>query len=99
MKRLKDVSVGPVTYQVYLATVKERPSLADADGECLFVEQRIYLSAACSVERRKATLLHEVLHAAMYESGARHVLGLDEEKDEQIVLMLTSALCGAVRVK
>lgn len=99
MKRLRPVHVGTVTYQVVVATEKERPALADADGECAFEEQRIYLNAKCSEERRQATLLHEVIHAAMFESGARQVLKLDHDDDEQIVLMLTAALHQAVKVQ
>lgn len=44
------------------------------DGRCFFDKRRIYISKDLDDEERDATLLHEIVHVLVRESGAYEVL-------------------------
>ena len=49
-------------------------NLKGADGDCLIAESRIRIHQAQSLESAKATLWHEVIHAALGISGLNELL-------------------------
>ncbi|HIA6781623.1 TPA: hypothetical protein ACWRP5_001702, partial [Staphylococcus aureus] len=60
---------------VQLEDVDNNPSCL---GLCIYKDSLIQLKRGLSFERKKQILIHELLHAMMYESGY-------EEHDEELV--------------
>ncbi|EVY72567.1 TPA: hypothetical protein NJP82_001078 [Staphylococcus aureus] len=71
-----DINVCGVKYKiVQLEDVDNNPSCL---GLCIYKDSLIQLKRGLSFERKKQILIHELLHAMMYESGY-------EEHDEELV--------------
>lgn len=88
--------IGGQRWWVCLVAAKSKLLRNDA-GECLvgkcdYQRCRIYLSKALDEEARQDALLHELLHALLYVTGAEKVYGGDAKKDEVLVATLTPAL-------
>lgn len=61
-------------------------------GKCDYQKCRIYISKALDEALREDTLLHELLHALLFVTGAEKVYDCDGEKDETLVSALTPTL-------
>ncbi|MBZ5365339.1 hypothetical protein [Staphylococcus aureus] len=71
-----DINVCGVKYKiVQLEDVDNNPSCL---GLCIYKDSLIHLKQGLSFERKKQILIHELLHAMMYEAGY-------EEHDEGLV--------------
>ncbi|HGN7070406.1 TPA: hypothetical protein ACKW4L_000605 [Staphylococcus aureus] len=71
-----EINVCGVKYKiVQLEDVDNNPSCL---GLCIYKDSLIQLKRGLSFERKKKILIHELLHAMMYESGY-------EEHDEELV--------------
>ncbi|MCM0413869.1 hypothetical protein [Staphylococcus aureus] len=71
-----EINVCGVKYKiVQLEDVDNNPSCL---GLCIYKDSLIQLKRGLSFERKKQILIHELLHAMMYESGY-------EEHDEELV--------------
>ncbi|CAH0041736.1 TPA: hypothetical protein ACU3I3_002005 [Staphylococcus aureus] len=71
-----DINVCGVKYKiVQLEDVDNNPSCL---GLCIYKDSLIQLKQGLSFERKKQILIHELLHAMMYEAGY-------EEHDEGLV--------------
>jgi Zn-dependent peptidase ImmA (M78 family) len=64
----------------------------ELDGKCDYQACRIYLSQAMESPLREDTLVHELLHALLFVTGAEKVYDSDASKDESLVQCLTPAL-------
>lgn len=88
--------VGGQKWSVYLVSPKSRRLLRDdgtyALAHCFYDECRIYISRTLDEGAREDTLLHELLHALLFVSGADKAYGGDAEKDEDLVGALTPML-------
>lgn len=91
------VHVGGQKWTVYLVSARSK-YLTDEDtgepldGRCVYSKNRICINRELDEEARQDILLHELLHALLYVSGADKVYGGDAEKDEQLVTALTPIL-------
>lgn len=75
-----DINVCGVRYKiVQLEDVDNNPCCL---GLCVYRDSRIQLKRGLSFERKKQTLIHELLHAMLYEAGY-------EEHDETLVSNLS----------
>lgn len=71
-----DINICGVKYKiVQLEDVDNNPSCL---GLCIYKDSLIQLKQGLSFERKKQILIHELLHAMMYEAGY-------EEHDEGLV--------------
>ncbi|HGN7345485.1 TPA: hypothetical protein ACKW5K_002708 [Staphylococcus aureus] len=71
-----DINVCGVKYKiVQLEDVDNNPNCL---GLCIYKDSLIQLKRGLSYERKKQILIHELLHAMMYEAGY-------EEHDEELV--------------
>jgi hypothetical protein len=87
------VHVGGQKWRVDLVSPKH-PELKDGEkcfkGRCLFEKCRIYIDKTVDEQLREDTLLHELLHAVLYVSGAAtEAYENDEAVDERVVSLVT----------
>lgn len=91
------VKVGPLTYDVSDDSLNhvlaEHDSQSRLDGRCHHAKQQIVLDPSLAAGQRRATLLHEVTHAALSVSGIR----LEDDEEERIVRALEMPLLGVLR--
>lgn len=91
------IHVGGQKYRVDVVR-RKHPELEGADGVTDHDKCRIFVASEQEEQAREDTLLHELLHAAMYVSGAYSVLegacsGTDaHETEERMVRALTPCL-------
>lgn len=83
------VHVGGQLWRVDLVAPKN-PNLRDEQGNgchgrCLFEKCRIYIDKTLDEQAREDTLLHELLHAALFVSGADAAYGKSVTVEEKIV--------------
>lgn len=95
MKLWVSPHIGGQQWKVYL--VSPRSHHLKEQGKCLagkcdYPNCRIYISQAQDPQLREDTLLHELLHAALFVSAADQVYEGDPEKDEVLVAALTPCL-------
>ena len=83
--------VGAYLYQLKLVPTD---SLEDAVGEADTKAQTISIDEGLSIEARKATIVHELLHAIFDAYGIDNVVG---ELDEALVSMLELPLLQLIR--
>lgn len=88
--------IGGQRWSVFLVSPKSK-RLKDANGDpasglCDYDKCRIYISNALDDGAREDTLLHELLHALLFVSGADKAYGGDPTKDESLVTALTPVL-------
>jgi hypothetical protein len=87
------IHVGGQLWKVYLVSPKHKKLKGgDLNGSCHYEESKIYISKALDGEARDDTLLHELLHALMFVTGADKAYGGDAVKEEALVSALTPAL-------
>lgn len=86
----KIVHIGPIDYRV-------KTNRAELFGETDNSQTVITLTARQSPPSMRDTLLHEVLHAALWCSGATHVLDLGDETEEHLIRFLAPWLLGVIR--
>ena len=85
------LTIGHMNYSV-LPMREDDDLAAAAFGYCDNEERRIRIAADQPPMRQLETLLHEVLHAALFEYGLRTL-----PEEERIVLALGAALAGIIR--
>ncbi len=61
-------------------------------GCCYFDKCRIYIARDITDAAFEDTLIHELLHASLYVSGAGNVVAMTATKEEQFVRSLTPVL-------
>lgn len=89
-----DVHVGGVSWAVHLAKPGSKDLPASYGGICYLDRAAIYIDQGLSHPLRVEALLHELLHAAFYVSGAAHALTLPPtvDREEAIVRDLTPVI-------
>lgn len=75
-----NINVCGVKY--YVMQVEEVDNDPSCLGICIYRESLIQIKRGLSTERKKQVLVHELLHAIMYEAGY-------EEHDEELVKNLS----------
>lgn len=103
------IPIVGIEWTVYLSD-EDDPDLRDSnehkslEGRCLFWKNVILVNRRLPPSRLPDVLLHEVLHAVVFLSGARETCGLGDSTDEEKVVVtlagpLTAALaaCGALK--
>lgn len=103
MRKFRVARVSGISYTIRLAKRGEIAEEADKDGICEYHQQRIQLDEAMQQDRLGVTLLHELLHAVLHESGANELLKgemRDPDKidafEERLVSAITPSLCEAL---
>lgn len=74
--------------RVYLASPDDPDLLVDgtpAEGVCFQGDGVVLINADVPQQRRMGVLVHELLHAALFLSGAKATLRLSDEREERIV--------------
>lgn len=103
------VHVGGQKWGVHLVPAKSKFLIDNPDertaGQTFCTKCRIYVSRDLDAQAREDTLIHELLHATLYVSGAYNAL-LDacdgdaakaDKAEEQIILCLTPTLHRLVK--
>lgn len=88
--------------RVYLASDDDPDLIVEgvpAEGMCLRGEGVVLVNETVPARRRLGVLLHELLHAAVYLSGAKTAVRLSDDREESLVgaiaPLLTHGLVGA----
>ena len=87
--------VGGQKWGVYLVPPTSKHLLDGDDscvGRCDYEHSRIYVSRALDEPAREDTLLHELLHALLFVSGAEAAYGKSPKAEELLVAALTPIL-------
>ncbi len=88
--------VGGQRWSVYLvAPTSKHLQGDDGDrhvGRCFYETCRIYISRDLDASARDDALLHELLHAALFVSGAEAAYGKSAKAEETLVSALTPCL-------
>lgn len=98
MRKWLSLHIGGQRWTVYLVAPKSKLLEVDGDDPCAMVARcdyarcKIYISSELDSQAREDALLHEILHATLYVTGAVKVYNDDHKKDEQIVGSLTPTL-------
>lgn len=97
-KKQSKIRVCGIWYEIVSMSEEDEPQLEGAEGLCDHKNCRIVLKTGIDQNRVKDTLVHEILHALINESGVRNELETLAHKDageveERIVRMLTPHLC------
>ena len=87
---MKTIKVGGITYKVELKDLSTRNDGADGKqlGWCVYDEDKIEINERLTQPRIEQTLIHELVHAVMYEAG----LEQDEDMVNRIGLVLHQVL-------
>lgn len=93
--------IGGQRWSVHIVSPKSK-HLVDEEGvrhvgRCVYVASRIYISSELSESVREDTLLHELLHALLYVSGAEAAYGKSAKLEEQLVSALAPMLHRLLR--
>ncbi len=95
MKLWLKLHIGGQAWKVYITPSCNKKLNFDGDhcaGRCDYDACKIYISKALDDQAREDTLLHELLHALLYVSGAENAYDGDPKIDETIVSALTPIL-------
>lgn len=96
MTRWLALHLGGQKWNVYLVSPRSKYLRTDTGGlcigRCFYDKCRIYLSRSLEGSAREDALLHELLHALLYVTGAESAYNGSAEADEHIVGALTPAL-------
>lgn len=88
--------LGGQKWSVYLVSPNSKHLILEGGerchGRCFYDTCRIYISKALDEGAREDALLHELLHALLYVSGAEKAYSGDPKKDEDLVGALTPML-------
>lgn len=83
------VHVGGQLWAVHLVLPTNKNLINDAGGRCLgrcfFDRCRIYIDKRLNEQAREDTLVHELLHAALFVSGADAAYGQSLVTEEKLV--------------
>lgn len=87
---LESIKVGGITYKVELKDLSTRNDEASGKqlGWCVYDEDKIEINEKLTQPRIEQTLIHELVHAIMYEAG----LEQDEDMVNRIGLVLHQVL-------
>lgn len=100
-RRPRSVHLGPHTYAIKWR--KERWTADPADdterqtgefrvGETHLLDNTIAVALDSAPTQVAATLIHEILHAALHQTHVRHMAGWDDDVEEAIVTALEPKL-------
>lgn len=89
--------IGGQKWGVYLVPASSKRLVDEEDGaqligRCFFDQSRIYISRDLDESAREDALLHELLHAALFVSGAESAYEKSAKAEEQLVSALTPCL-------
>lgn len=97
MKKLGTLQICGLPYDVLLGSWKDEIELKDNFGLCDSENQRIWIREGQKPEQFKNTLMHELLHGLIIESGGRLVLGeAPAETEEALIQILTPHLLAGL---
>jgi len=65
---------------IYLVSIGQPEEPSDL-GETDFLDREIIISENLLPERRWEVLLHELVHVALYETGATNIMGAEQEEN------------------
>ena len=68
-------------------------------GDCDFNRQKIRIASQLDTKTKKNTILHEVLHAILEETGLKETFDWDETREHLIINILTAQLCNIYELK
>ena len=85
---LESIKVGGINYEVELKDLSTRDDERLQLGWCVFKENKIEINETLTQPRIEQTLIHELVHAIMYEAG----LEQDEDMVNRIGLVLHQVL-------
>lgn len=91
MKLPKTLFVGAADYEV--RQVKRLDVLGETNTESTSILIRSGQSPSC----QRDTVLHEALHAIVFQSGLHKVFGLNHEEEEKLVVTLTPWVLALLR--
>lgn len=93
--------LGGQRWSVYLVSPQSKHLACEKGnrrhGSCDYESSRIFVSKALEQSARDDVLLHELLHALLYVTGAETAYGGDPKKDEHVVSCLTPTLHQVLR--
>lgn len=90
--------LGGQKWSVYIVSPKSKHlGKGTYNGACDYDTCKIYLSKSLTDGALEDTLLHELMHALMYVSGASKVYDCDFDKDETLVCAVTPMLHRLLR--
>lgn len=95
MKRWLSFFIGGQKWTVYLVSPKSKHLQDDETwlaGLCSCEKCRIYISNALDEQAREDTLLHEILHALLYITGAGKAFKIGDDVEENFVLSMTPVM-------
>ncbi len=103
MKKLGQLALCGIDFTVYSGNAEENANLEDNQGYCNNIKEQIWLRDSLSPTGFFDTLVHEMLHALLTNSGTSQFLkgcipaGADQtEIEETIVRILTPHLANAI---
>ncbi len=97
MKKLGTLQICGLPYDVFVGNWKDEVELKDNYGLCDSGNQVIWIREGHKPEQFKNTLIHEILHALIIESGARLTLGENAaETEEALIQILTPHLIAGL---
>lgn len=95
MKIWFKTQIGGQAWTIYLVSPNSKHLVVDGDlldGKCVYPYCKIYIRNDMAEGATHDTLVHELLHAWVWVSGAGEVYENDYEKDERLVSRLTPYL-------
>jgi len=91
MKIPKTIKCGGVNYEVIESA--DISDIGDCVGATQHESQKLFLKPNQALESKEKTLLHEILHIALYQSGITSRLErLDKDLEEDIVSSIEHTL-------
>ena len=96
-KRIGVVDVCGLPFTVYECTADSVPKIESCFGFCEVDKQEIYLEAGLGNAAWMNTLVHEILHGIIDHSGANLVAGLDYDRAEILIRVITPHLLAAIK--
>lgn len=94
MKPPKVIFIGPHDYAVSMSKKKIDPNLF---GETDNTNSEIHVHPNQSLQNKRDTLIHEILHAILFASGAKRVLGWSAEREEKVIRLLSPWLLAVLQ--
>lgn len=94
MKHPKIIFIGPHDYEVSISKKKIDSNLF---GETDNTNSEIHVHPDQSLQNKRDTLLHEILHAIAFASGMKKVLEWNDETEEKVIRLLSPWLLGVVQ--
>jgi len=89
------IKIAPFTFDVKYVDELKTPAGTKANGHIHMIKQEIRLAKDLTKERTEATLLHEVLHGLIHNTGLRPKFK-ENLTEEELVRRLGFALYGFI---